>query len=138
MSRFPVSARRERELVERMERLGIFEDDLEERFVRGSGPGGQKINKTASCVQLRHVPTGIEVRCQVERSRALNRYRARIELCDRIEASVQSQLAEAEQEREREKRRKRRPSKRQRERTLEEKKHQSKKKVLRRRPGDEA
>jgi len=72
-------------LQERMERLGIREPDLEESFVLGSGPGGQKINKTASCVHLRHRPTGIEVHCQESRSREANRDLARLRLCERIE-----------------------------------------------------
>lgn len=73
------------ELADRMERLGIREDDLEESFIRGTGAGGQKINKTSSTVVLRHRPSGIEVRCQKERSQAMNRQWARAELCDRIE-----------------------------------------------------
>ena len=73
------------ELEERMARLGIREDDLEESFIRGTGAGGQKINKTASTVVLRHRPSGIEVRCQKERSQVMNRQIARAELCDRIE-----------------------------------------------------
>ena len=73
-----------RELLLRMTRLGIAREDLEETFMRGSGHGGQKVNKTSSCVHLRHAPTGIDVKCQRSRSRELNRYFARRELCDRI------------------------------------------------------
>ena len=73
------------ELEARMAGLGIREDDLEESFIRGTGAGGQKINKTSSTVVLRHKPTGIEVRCQKERSQVMNRQWARLELCDRIE-----------------------------------------------------
>jgi protein subunit release factor B len=65
--------------------LGIREDEIVEKFIHGSGSGGQKINKTASCVYLKHEPTGIEIKCQRERSRELNRYLARKELCDRID-----------------------------------------------------
>ena len=72
-------------LIERMTRLRIRESDLVEKFVLGSGPGGQKINKTASCVFLRHVPTRVEVHCQESRSRERNRELARERLCDRIE-----------------------------------------------------
>ena len=72
-------------LQQRMDLLSVREEDLEERFILGSGSGGQKINKTSSCVYLRHVPTGIEVRCQQERSQALNRFIARRELCQKIE-----------------------------------------------------
>ena len=73
------------ELEERMAGLGIREDDLEESFIRGTGAGGQKINKTSSTVVLRHKPSGIEVRCQKERSQVMNRHFARAELCDRVE-----------------------------------------------------
>ncbi|MCK5676148.1 MAG: peptide chain release factor-like protein, partial [Verrucomicrobia bacterium] len=72
-------------LKERMEALGIRERDIDEHFIRGSGSGGQKINKTSSCVQLVHHPFGIDIRCQKTRSQADNRYWARRELCDRIE-----------------------------------------------------
>jgi protein subunit release factor B len=57
----------------RLRNLGVSESDIEERFIRGSGPGGQKINKTSSTVWLVHRPTGVEVRCQAERSQAANR-----------------------------------------------------------------
>ena len=72
-------------LRERMEALGIREQDLEESFVRGSGRGGQKVNKTNNCVYLRHTPTGIAVKCHADRSRELNRFLARRELCDAVE-----------------------------------------------------
>ena len=75
-----------RDLLTRMGRLGIAREDLEESFIRGGGAGGQKVNKTSSTVRLRHVPTGIEVRCQAERSLSQNRSLAREELCDKIEA----------------------------------------------------
>jgi len=73
-------------LQKRLGKLRIRDEDLEEEFIRGSGPGGQKINKTSSTVVLRHLPTGVEVRCQRERSQVMNRYWARMELCDRVEA----------------------------------------------------
>lgn len=71
-----------------MERLGIREEDLLEKFILGSGPGGQKVNKTASCVYLKHLPTGIETKCSRERSRETNRYLARRELCDLLEKEL--------------------------------------------------
>ena len=76
---------KEQELAERMERLGIKEEDLVEKFILGSGSGGQKINKTSSCVYLKHLPTGTEVKCQKDRSRELNRLNARRELCEKLE-----------------------------------------------------
>jgi peptide chain release factor len=72
-------------LVQRMKRLGLREEDLEESFIQGTGPGGQKINKTSSTVQLRHAPTGMEVRCQEARQQSANRERAREMLCERME-----------------------------------------------------
>lgn len=72
-------------LQHRMQKLGIRDEDLQESFVRGTGAGGQKINKTSSTVVLRHEPSGIEVRCQAQRSQHLNRLEARRELCDKIE-----------------------------------------------------
>jgi protein subunit release factor B len=86
MSIFPVSEEKNRWLREKMAELGISEDDLEEKFVRSSGKGGQHVNKTSTCVWLKHVPTGIEVKCMAERSQPLNRFLARRELAERIEA----------------------------------------------------
>ena len=88
------------ELQRRMSKLGLREEDLEENFIRGSGAGGQKINKTSSTVQLRHIPTGIEVRCQKERQQSANRYWARMELCDRLKAARDEVRMEKQNERE--------------------------------------
>jgi protein subunit release factor B len=82
---FPVSEEKNRWLQGRMEALGIQEGDIEEKFIRSSGRGGQKVNKTSSCVYLRHIRTGIEVKCMKERSQSLNRFLARRELVLRIE-----------------------------------------------------
>lgn len=102
------------ELRLRMERLQIYEKDLTEKFVAGSGSGGQKINKTSSCVYIKHEPTGIEVKCQQDRSRELNRFLARRELCERIEGLVHGvktkKELEAEKIRKQKKRRMRRTS----------------------------
>ena len=72
-------------LQQRMQKNRIFEQDLEERFVLGSGAGGQKINKTSSCVYLKHYPSWIDVSCQDSRSRDRNRDIARERLCERVE-----------------------------------------------------
>ncbi len=72
-------------LKERMSSLGIREEDLEEKFIRSAGHGGQNVNKRATCVYLKHIPTGIEIKCQRTRYQALNRYYARKELADKIE-----------------------------------------------------
>jgi protein subunit release factor B len=84
MIRFPVSEEKNRWLRERMEALGVREEDIEEKFIRSSGSGGQKVNKTSTCVYLRHIPTGIEVKCMKERSQPLNRFLARRELVEKI------------------------------------------------------
>src|SRR5262245_29507608 len=81
-------------LRQRMLKLGIREDDLEESFIRGSGAGGQKINKTSSTVVLVHATSGIEVRCQRERSQDMNRRIARAELCDKLEAKLHADVLE--------------------------------------------
>ena len=84
-------------LRRRMLKLGIREEDLEESFIRGTGAGGQKINKTSSTVVLVHVPTGMEVRCQRERSQSLNRLVAREELCEKLEAKFSAIRLEKQQ-----------------------------------------
>ncbi len=83
-----VSPEKVRGLEERMASLGIREADIQERFVHARGRGGQKVNKTAACVYLKHLPTGIEVKCQESRSREANRFFARRLLADRIEDSI--------------------------------------------------
>lgn len=125
------------ELAARMAALGIREADIEERFIRGSGAGGQKVNKTSSCVQLLHRPTGIEVKCQWERSQALNRFLARRELCDRIEARRKGAASARRQEIEKIRRQKRRKSRRQRARMLDDKRAHGAKKSMRGRVGSD-
>lgn len=128
MATFPVSEQKAAELVTRMARLGLREEDLVESFIRGSGSGGQKVNKTSSCVQLLHRPTGIEVKCQRERSQAMNRYFARRALCEQVEEQVEGRKAQKQQEREKVRRQKRRRSRRQKARMLDDKrKHGDKK-----------
>ncbi len=82
---FGVTPKKQEELEARMAALGLREQDLEERFIRSSGPGGQRVNKTASCVYLKHRPTGVEVKMQRERQQRLNRYYARKRLCELLE-----------------------------------------------------
>ena len=82
---FGVTQKKQDELAARMAALGLREEDLNEKYVRSSGPGGQKVNKTSSCVLLTHAPSGIQVKMQKERSQPLNRYHARKRLCELIE-----------------------------------------------------
>ena len=132
-----ISQEKDTALREWMERLGVREEEFRETFIRSSGPGGQKVNKTASCVYLVHLPTGLSVKCQQERSQALNRFLARRLLLDRIER-LRTGLVSAERMRtEKIRRQKRRRSRRAQEKTLEAKRLQSEKKSLRTRVGVE-
>lgn len=119
------------ELLARMERLGIKERDLIEKFILGSGRGGQKIQKTSSCVYLKHIPTGIEIKCQRERSREMNRFYARRELCDRLEQIIEHKKSERQQMIEKIRRQKRRRSRKSKEKMLKAKKQLSEKKARR-------
>jgi peptide chain release factor len=94
MSIFNVSEKKEKALLDRMRELNVKEDDLEEQFIRSSGPGGQKVNKTSSCVFLRHIPTDTTVKYQKERSQALNRFFARRTLLDQIELKRRGYIKE--------------------------------------------
>jgi protein subunit release factor B len=118
-------------LAEKMARLGLKEADLIEKFILGSGSGGQKINKTSSCVYLKHLPTGIEIKCQRERSRELNRYYARQELCDQLEERLFEEKSKKQQQIEKLRRQKRKRSKRAQEKVLKSKKDRSNIKSLR-------
>ncbi|MDG2486723.1 MAG: peptide chain release factor-like protein [Roseibacillus sp.] len=120
-----------------MASLGILEDDLIERFIRGTGHGGQKINKTSSCVYLHHQPSGIEIKCQAQRSREMNRFLARREICDRIEEIEKGRQSKRQQKIEKIRRQKRRRSRRQRQRDVGLKRQHGQKKELRRKPGRE-
>lgn len=117
-----------------MEGLGIKESDIVERFVHSSGPGGQNVNKRSTCVYLRHLPTGIEVKCQRDRSQAMNRFLARRILVNKIEAMVRGRQSDEEQRIEKIRRQKRKRSKRAKEKMLVEKHLQSDKKRLRSSP----
>ena len=94
MSIFNVSEKKEKALLDRMCELNVKENDLEESFIRSSGPGGQKVNKTSSCVFLRHIPTDITVKYQKERSQSLNRFFARRTLLDQIELKQKGYIIE--------------------------------------------
>ncbi len=128
MAMFGVSPEKEQALAERMEKLGIREEDILEKFIRSGGHGGQNVNKVATCVYLKHVPSGVEVKCQQERSQALNRFLARRILADKIEAAVLGRQSEAEQRIAKIRRQKRKRSKRAKDKMLADKRHVSEKK----------
>jgi protein subunit release factor B len=86
MLSFVVSKEKTRLLYEKMKDLKILEKDIVEKFVRSSGKGGQKVNKTSTCVFLKHIPTGIEVKCMRYRSQSINRFLARRKLIEKIES----------------------------------------------------
>lgn len=128
MSRFAISKNKEDALRQKMEELGIFEKDIKEKFIRSGGKGGQNVNKVATCVYLKHLPTKIEVKCQQERSQALNRFLARRILADKIEVQILGRESEEQQRIEKIRRQKRKRSKRAKLKILEEKKKQALKK----------
>ena len=128
---FPVSPLKEKELIKKMEALNIHEKDIKESFIRSGGKGGQHVNKTSTCVYLKHIPTGIEVKCQAERSQSLNRYKARVILFKKIDQLVKGKESEEIQRIEKIRRQKRKRSKRAKEKMLDEKKITSEKKRFR-------
>lgn len=131
MGIFPVSAQKEKELIEKMEAIGVREEEIEESFIRSGGKGGQHVNKASTCVYLKHLPTGLEVKCQQERSQALNRYRGRVILLGKIEQLIKGKESEETQRIEKIRRQKRKRSKRAKEKMLVEKRKVSEKKRMR-------
>lgn len=122
---------RDKALDLRMQRLHINEKDLIEKFILGSGSGGQKINKTSSCVYLKHKPTGIEIKCQRERSRVRNRYLAYVELCDQLEQRIFDQKQEEKHKKEKLRRQNTRRTKVAQHKVLESKRKRSQVKSMR-------
>jgi protein subunit release factor B len=123
--------KKEKSLREMMARLGVRQEDIVERFIRAQGPGGQNVNKVSTCVHLRHLITGIEVKCQQERSQAQNRYRARQILLKKIECAILGKLSEEQKRIEKIRRQKRKRSRRAKLKVLESKRRQGAKKLLR-------
>lgn len=129
-----LSLEKEKALQEKMERLGIREADIIERFVRSAGPGGQNVNKVATCVYLKHLPSGIEVKCQQERHQAMNRFFARRLLVQKIENMTLGKESKEQQRIQKIRRQKRRRSRRAKEKVLEIKHLQTRKKRERLKP----
>ncbi|MES2440451.1 MAG: peptide chain release factor-like protein [Verrucomicrobiota bacterium] len=121
-------------LEQRMAALGITEADLLEKFVRGSGAGGQKINKTSNCVFLKHLPTGVCIKCQMDRSREMNRFLARRELCDQLDAIREGKAVAKTQAIEKMRRTNRPRSRNSKKRSVADKRNLSQKKSMRRSP----
>ncbi len=124
--------RKENELKRRMHQLGVYEKDFREAFVRSSGPGGQNVNKTSTCVVLCHVPTGIRVKCQEERSQRINRHKARRLILDKIEQQRKTERLKAIHQRAKERRQRRKRTTALKEEILEQKHHRSARKTSRR------
>ncbi|ASQ45188.1 peptide chain release factor family protein [Legionella clemsonensis] len=118
-----------------MSKIGINEADLIEKFIVGSGKGGQKLHKTASTVYLKHIPSSIEIKCQDSRSREDNRYFARMRLCDKLHAIFSEEKSKKQQELEKIKRQKKRRSRRVKQKILDKKTKQGELKILRKKPG---
>jgi protein subunit release factor B len=125
----PLSGDRARALEERLARLGVRAEDLEESFVHSGGKGGQNVNKVATCVVLVHRPTGIAVKCQRERTQGANRLIARQLLADKIEERKLGAASKRQQEAEKVRRQKRRRSRRAKARMLDDKRAHSDKKA---------
>jgi peptide chain release factor len=118
----------------RLAELGVRISDVDERFILGSGHGGQKLQKTSSCVWLRHRLTGVEARCQRERSQSANREMAWTELCAKLEERQRAERAKLTHEREQGRRRNRQKSRGQKIRMIQSKKHRAGIKARRGRP----
>ena len=121
-------------MEQRLTALGIAEADLLEKFVRGSGAGGQKINKTSNCVFLKHLPTGVCIKCQMDRSREMNRFLARRELCEQLEAIREGKAVARTQAIEKMRRTNRPRSRNSKNRSVADKRNLSQKKSMRRSP----
>lgn len=121
-------------LTDKLNGLQIYEADLIEKFIIGSGSGGQKLHKTASTVYLKHLPTGMEIKCQESRSREENRYYARERLFEKLHAILSDEKSKEQQRVEKIKRQKKRRTRKSKNKMLDEKSRQGQLKVLRKKP----
>ena len=130
MSQF-INPDKEKLLTEKMRKFGIKESDITEKFVRSGGHGGQHLNKTSTCVYLKHIPTDIAVKCEISRNQSVNRFLARRLLVNKIEEKIMGAKSEERQRIEKIRRQKRKRSKRAKEKILRLKKNYFEKKQLR-------
>ena len=134
---FPVSAKSNDQLARAMEKLGVKESDLEESFIRSGGPGGQNVNKVSTCVILKHKPSGLVVKCQKDRSQAMNRFFARRILVQKLESQILGRQSEEAMRIAKIKRQKRKRSKRAKDKMLAAKHAHGEKKFARKRVSPE-
>jgi len=128
---FIISPSKRERLKKKMHRLSIRESDLVERFVRSRGRGGQNVNKVSTCCYLKHKPTKIVVKCDRERSQAMNRFLARSLLAEKIETAIRKEKAKAKHRIEKIRRQRRKRPQWLKEKMLEGKKKRSEKKSRR-------
>ena len=131
MSSLPIAPNKLAELERRMAALSVREADFQETFVRSGGAGGQKVNKSSSCVMVLHRPTGLRVKCQTTRYQGLNRLMARRLLLDKIERLQKGFVASERSRIEKVRRQKRKRSRRAKERMLADKARHGERKRLR-------
>lgn len=134
MNHSPISHKKLTALERKISTLGLRECDFVETFMRACGAGGQNVNKVSTCVLVRHLPTGLECRCQRERSQALNRFLAKRDLVDKIEVQILGRASQKRHAIEKLRRQKRRRSRRAKEKMLADKHQQSIKKGFRKNP----
>lgn len=113
-----VNPQKQKALKDKMSSLGIKEEDIQEKFILSRGKGGQRRDRKATCVYLKHLPTGIEVKCDKERSQAINRFLARRMLVEKIEELKQGKESEEKKRIAKIRRQKRKRSKRAQEKLL--------------------